>query len=54
MVSTNLELISTPTVFNPESAKDNAVGRPILPIPIIHIERLQIVLILLTHSHLIA
>ena len=31
---TNSPLISIPTVLRPDFANDNAVGKPILPIPI--------------------
>ena len=34
ILAINSSLISTPIVFNPDFANDNAVGRPILPIPI--------------------
>ena len=33
MFCTKFSLISTPIVCSPDFAKDNAVGRPILPIP---------------------
>ena len=34
--STNFLLMSTPIVCNPDFAKDNAVGKPIRPMPITH------------------
>ena len=36
---TRFSFMSTPIVDNPDFAKDNAVGRPILPIPITQTRR---------------